>query len=158
MAILSLSAYDGSADYLVDTNIWIDCMAPASPWHAWTVDQLQACRERAPLHINLVIYTELLVPEPAVGALDALLDVYETQRSALPWWDTATALFAQYRGAVVRASAGPSACRALHGRAGRGQFAEGACLTQADAGQRRWTGPTTGAGRIGSGQVRPVRT
>ena len=84
MASHSLSAYDGSAGFLVDTNLWIDCMDPASAWHAWAVDQLQACSERAPLHVNLVIYTELLVPEPAVDALDALLDVYETQRSALP--------------------------------------------------------------------------
>ena len=99
MASLSLSAYDGGAGLLVDTNLWIDCMDPASPWHAWAVDQLQACSERAPLHVNLVIYTELLVPEPAVDALDALLDVYETQRSALPWSCAALAAraFGQYR-------------------------------------------------------------
>ena len=99
MASHSLSAYDGSAGFLVDTNLWIDCMDPASPWHAWAVDQLQACSERAPLHVNLVIYTELLVPEPAVDALDALLDVYETQRSALPWSCAALAAraFGQYR-------------------------------------------------------------
>ena len=99
MVSLSLSAYDGSAGFLVDTNIWIDCMDPASPWHAWAVDHLQTCSERAPLNVNLVIYTELLVPEPAVDALDALLDVYETQRSALPWSCAALAAraFGQYR-------------------------------------------------------------
>lgn len=99
MANLSLSAYDGSAGFLVATNIWIDCMDPASSWHAWAVDQLQACSERASLHVNLVIYTELLVPEPAVDALDALLDVYETQRTALPWSCAALAAgaFRQYR-------------------------------------------------------------
>ena len=99
MASHSLSAYHGGAGFLVDTNIWIDCMDPDSPWHAWAVDQLQACSERAPLHVNLVIYTELLVPEPAVDALDALLDVYETQRSALPWSCAALAAraFGQYR-------------------------------------------------------------
>ena len=41
-----LSSYDGSAGFLVDTNIWIDCMDPASPWHTWAVDQLQACRSQ----------------------------------------------------------------------------------------------------------------
>ena len=99
MASHSLSAYHGGAGFLVDTNIWIDCMDPDSPWHAWAVDQLQACSERAPLHVNLVIYTELLVPEPAVDALDALLDVYEAQRSALPWSCAALAAraFGQYR-------------------------------------------------------------
>lgn len=85
MASLSLAQYDGSAGFLVDTNVWVDCIDASSTWHAWSVDQLQACSERAPLHINLVIYTELLVPEPEIAALDAMLDVFETQRSALPW-------------------------------------------------------------------------
>lgn len=85
MAADSLARYDGSAGVLVDTNVWVDCMDARSPWHAWAVEQLQACSEKAPLHVNLVIYTELLVPDPDVDALDGLLDVYQTQRSALPW-------------------------------------------------------------------------
>ena len=85
MASASLAHYDGGAGFLVDSNVWIDCIDTESPWHEWSVDQLQVCSERAPLHINLVIYTELLIPEPSVTALDALLDVYETKRSALPW-------------------------------------------------------------------------
>lgn len=85
MAVLDLSRYDGSAGFLVDTNIWIDCMDPGSRWHEWSVDQLQRCSEQAPLHVNLVIYTELLIPGPDVRALDAMLDVYDTLRSTLPW-------------------------------------------------------------------------
>ncbi len=85
MAGASLAHYDGSAGFLVDSNLWIDCIAARSDWHEWAVDQIQACSERAPLHINLIIYTELLVPAPDVGALNAMLDVYEVQRSALPW-------------------------------------------------------------------------
>ncbi len=81
----SLANYDGSAGVLVDTNIWIDCIDEASPWHDWAVEQLQRCSERSPLHVNLMIYTELLVPRPNVDALDALLDVYDTLRSPLPW-------------------------------------------------------------------------
>jgi len=81
----SLAGYDGSAGVLVDTNVWVDCIAAASPWQEWAVDQLQQCGERAPLHINLIIYAELLVPGPDVAALDELLDVYEVQRSSLPW-------------------------------------------------------------------------
>lgn len=46
---------------------------------------MQECSEAAPLHINLVIYTKLLVPEPNVDALDEMLDVYAMQRSELPW-------------------------------------------------------------------------
>ncbi len=85
MASVDLASYDGGAGFLVDSNVWIDCMDPASPWHDWAVDHLQACSERAPLHVNLVIYTELLVPEPDTASLDAMLDVFETQRSAMPW-------------------------------------------------------------------------
>jgi len=81
----SLAGYDGSAGVLVDTNVWLDCIDAASPWQEWAVEQLQRCSERAPLHINLIIYTELLVPGPDVAALDELLDVYEVQRSSLPW-------------------------------------------------------------------------
>lgn len=84
-AAASLARYDGSAGTLVDTNIWIDCIRPASAWHEWAIEQLQRCSERSPLHVNLVIYTELLVPDPDVDALDALLDVYEVRRSQLPW-------------------------------------------------------------------------
>ncbi len=92
-------SYDGGAGFLVDSNVWFDCIDASSPWHDWAVDHLQACSERAPLHINLVIYTELLVPEPGVAALDALLDVFETQRSALPWSCAALAAkaFSLYR-------------------------------------------------------------
>ena len=39
---------------------------------------------RSPLHVNLIIYTELLVPGPDIDALDALLEVYDTLRSPLP--------------------------------------------------------------------------
>ena len=37
------------------------------------------------MHVNLIVYTELLVPEPDISALDALLDVFETHRSPMPW-------------------------------------------------------------------------
>ena len=85
VAAASLASYDGAAGVLVDTNVWVDCIDTASPWHDWAVEQLQLRGERAPLHINLVIYTELLVPGPDVAALDELLDVYDVQRSNLPW-------------------------------------------------------------------------
>lgn len=85
MAAASLATYDGTAGTLVDTNIWVDCIDEASPWHDWAVEQLQACSERSPLHVNIVIYSELLIPGPDVGALDALLDVYDALRTPLPW-------------------------------------------------------------------------
>ena len=85
VAAASLTNYDGSAGFLVDTNVWVDCIDGESDWHKWAVEQLQTCSEKAPLHVNLIIYTELLVPGPDVEALDALLDIYDTLRSSLPW-------------------------------------------------------------------------
>ena len=85
MATTSLANYDGSAGTLVDTKIWVDCIDDASQWHEWALDQLQACSERAPLHVNLIIYTELLVPGASAEALDAMLGVYGARRSDIPW-------------------------------------------------------------------------
>ena len=73
MALASLASYDGSAGVLVDTNVWVDCIDEGSPWHGWAVEQLQACSERSPLHVNIVIYSELLIPGPDVRALDSML-------------------------------------------------------------------------------------
>ena len=96
---VSLAHYDGSAGVLVDTSIWVDCVDSSSAWHRWAIEQLQACSEKSPLHVNLIIYTELLVPEPDTRALDTLLDVYDVQRSALPWSCAALAAkaFSLYR-------------------------------------------------------------
>ena len=99
MAGVDLASYDGSSGFLVDSNVWIDCIDSASHWHDWAIDELQHCSERAPLHVNLIIYTELLVPEPDVAALDAMLDIFDTQRTALPWACAALAAkaFGTYR-------------------------------------------------------------
>jgi predicted nucleic acid-binding protein len=85
VAAASLASYDGTAGTLVDTNVWVDCIDQDSPWHDWAIEQLQVCSERSPLHVNIVIYAELLIPGPDVDALDALLDVYGTLRTPLPW-------------------------------------------------------------------------
>ena len=99
MPTASLEDYDGSAGVLVDTNVWVDCIDESSSWHEWAMGQLQTCSERSPLHVNLIIYTELLVPGPDIDALDALLAVYDTLRSALPWAcaSLAAAAFGLYR-------------------------------------------------------------
>lgn len=100
----SLVDYDGSAGVMVDTNVWIDCIDSASPWHSWAVDSLQAHSERCPLHVNPIVYAELLVPQPEPAALDALLDVYDTVRSPLPW--ASAALVARAYAAYRRRGAG----------------------------------------------------
>ena len=99
MALTNLARYDGTAGVLVDTNVWIDCIDESSSWHQWAIEQLQSCSERYPLHVNIVIYSELLIPGPDVAALDAMLDIYATLRTQLPWATaslTATA-YALYR-------------------------------------------------------------
>ena len=99
MAAASLGGDDGTAGTLVDTSVWIDCIDADSEWHDWAVEHLQARSMRAPLHVNLVIDTELLVPGPNVQALDAMLDVHDTLRTPLPWTMAAltAAAFALYR-------------------------------------------------------------
>lgn len=99
MALASLSGYDGSAGVLVDTNVWVDCIDEASAWHDWATEKLQICSERCPLHVNIVIYSELLIPAPDVLALDAMLDIYETLRTPLPWAAASltAAAYAEYR-------------------------------------------------------------
>lgn len=81
----SLAHYDGSSGFMVDSNIWIDCMDTRSAWHDWAIDQVQLCSEQGVLHINALIYAELLVPGTPPALLDDMLAVYETQRSSLPW-------------------------------------------------------------------------
>jgi predicted nucleic acid-binding protein len=95
----SLTHYDGNSGTLVDTNVWIDCMNASSPWHNWALDQVQTCFDAGVLHVNVVVYTELLVPEPDVAMLDAMLDIYEVQRSHLPWTCAALAAkaYSSYR-------------------------------------------------------------
>jgi predicted nucleic acid-binding protein len=99
MALASLAGYDGSAGVLVDTNVWVDCIDEASPWHGWATEKLQMCSERSPLHVNIIIYTELLIPGPDPRALDAMLDIYETLRTPLPWAAASltAAAYAMYR-------------------------------------------------------------
>ncbi|PIY29472.1 MAG: hypothetical protein CO105_12610 [Comamonadaceae bacterium CG_4_9_14_3_um_filter_60_33] len=87
----SLLHYDGGSGFMVDSNVWIDCMDARSPWHDWAIDQLQSCSEQGVLHVNALIYAELLVPGTPAHLLDGMLAVYETQRSALPWASAALA-------------------------------------------------------------------
>jgi predicted nucleic acid-binding protein len=99
VSLARLVSYDGSAGTLVDTNVWVDCIDAASPWHDWALEHLQTCSERSPLHVNIVIYSELLIPGPNVAAVDAMLDIYETLRTPLPWAaaSLAAAAYALYR-------------------------------------------------------------
>ncbi len=91
--------YQGDAGFLVDTNIWVDCMDGNSAWQSWSLSQLQGCIERAPLHVNIIIFTELLLPNPDPQAIDDVFDVFEARRSPLPWGCAALTAraFSEYR-------------------------------------------------------------
>jgi len=80
-----LASYDGSSGFLVDSNVWIFGIKRESEFHDWAVDSLQRCSELGPIHINLIIYTELLVPGVRPIELDEMLDVFETHKSTIPW-------------------------------------------------------------------------
>jgi predicted nucleic acid-binding protein len=99
MSLPDLSGYDGSSGFLIDSNVWIDCMDSASAWHEWAIEQLQACSERGVLHTNVLIYTELLMPGTDAFSLDMMLSVYDVQRTALPWPSAALVahVFRSYR-------------------------------------------------------------
>jgi hypothetical protein len=99
VVLANLARYDGSAGVLVDTNVWVDCIDDTSPWHDWAVEALQVGSERYPLHVNVIIYAELLVPGPDTRMLDAMLNVYDTLRTPIPWAAAplAAAAFAAYR-------------------------------------------------------------
>lgn len=92
-------SYDGTAGIMVDSNVWIDLMDVRSAWHAWAVDQLDVAGQRAALHINPLIYAELLIPGTDSDIVDAILDVYNTSLSPLPYAGAAlaAAAFAKYR-------------------------------------------------------------
>jgi predicted nucleic acid-binding protein len=44
---------------LIDTNVILDVLSGHSEWLAWSVDQLDRCRERGPLNVNEITYAEL---------------------------------------------------------------------------------------------------
>lgn len=95
----SAFAYDGTAGIMIDSNVWIDLMDVRSVWHTWAVDQLDKAGQRAALHINPLIYAELLIPGTDSDIVDAILDVYNTSLSPLPYAGAAlaAAAFAKYR-------------------------------------------------------------
>jgi predicted nucleic acid-binding protein len=99
VALTSLDEYDGTKGILVDTNVSIDCIDESSSWHQWAIEQLQSRSEHYRLHVNIVIYSELLIPGPDIAALDPMIDIYATLRTQLRWATvslTATA-YALYR-------------------------------------------------------------
>jgi hypothetical protein len=57
LAGASVDHYDGTAGALVDTNVWVDCIDKASPWHGWVIEQRQTCSECAALHVSTVNYS-----------------------------------------------------------------------------------------------------
>jgi predicted nucleic acid-binding protein len=98
-ATKSAFSYDGTAGIMVDSNVWIDIMDAKSSWHNWAIDQLDMAGQRGALHINPLIYAELLIPGTDSDIVDAILEVYNASLSPLPYAGAAlaAAAFAKYR-------------------------------------------------------------
>jgi predicted nucleic acid-binding protein len=91
--------YDGTSGVMVDSNVWIDLMDTGSPWHMWAVNQIDQAGQLSALHINPLIYAELLIPGTDADIVDEILNVYNTLLSPLPYSGAAlaAAAFAKYR-------------------------------------------------------------
>jgi predicted nucleic acid-binding protein len=91
--------YDGTSGVMVDSNVWIDLMDTGSQWHTWAVDQIDHAGQLSALHINPLIYAELLIPGTDADIVDEILDVYSTLLSPLPYSGAAlaAAAFAKYK-------------------------------------------------------------
>jgi predicted nucleic acid-binding protein len=79
---LSLPAIKGT---LVDSCILIDLLANDPVWADWSLDQLDACGQRAPLIINPLILAEISPRFERAADLEAALAGLPLVREALPW-------------------------------------------------------------------------
>ena len=70
---------------LVDANVLIDVLTEDPVWYAWSADALTEAADRARLVINQVVYAELSVHAPTMGALDVALPSDRYERESLPW-------------------------------------------------------------------------
>ena len=90
-----------AAATLVDSNILIDVLADDPQWADWSLDQLDALGQQAPLLINPLILAELSPRFERAAELEAALAALPLRREPLPWDAAFLAgqAFRAYRGA-----------------------------------------------------------
>jgi predicted nucleic acid-binding protein len=69
---------------LVDTNVFIDVLGPASPARTWSVVQLARLADRGRVLINQIIYSELAARVPLL-AVDKALETASINRDHLSY-------------------------------------------------------------------------
>lgn len=99
-----------AAGTLVDTNVWIDILNEDLDWAAWSGARLAEAFERGPVHVNQLIFAELLTRIDDVADLERTLGGLGVVRSNLPWeaaWLTSRAYLRYRRNGGVRSSPMP---------------------------------------------------
>jgi predicted nucleic acid-binding protein len=70
---------------LVDSCVLIDVLADDPHWADWSLEQLDALGQQAPLVINPIILAEISPRFERASDLDAALAALPIKREALPW-------------------------------------------------------------------------
>ncbi len=70
---------------LVDTNVLVDVLQDDPQWADWSLDQLDALGQQAPLVINPLILAELSPRFERAAELEAALAALPLKREPLPW-------------------------------------------------------------------------
>lgn len=84
---------------LVDSNVLIDVLDPASEWHDWSRARLHEAAEARVLVVNPIIYAEVAVGFIRPEDVDDAIPPEVFRREALPWLAgfLAGKAFARYR-------------------------------------------------------------
>ncbi len=70
---------------LVDSNVLIDAMSPASDWYRWSVNALEEYADQHRLVINPIIYAEVSIRFDTLEDADAAISQSLLVREALPY-------------------------------------------------------------------------
>jgi predicted nucleic acid-binding protein len=84
---------------LVDSNVLIDSLDPASPWKAWADDAMSEALDRGPLFVNQIVFAEVSVGFPTFEECDDAIGTRWVERVPIPWPASFLAgkAFADYR-------------------------------------------------------------
>ncbi|MDW3218742.1 MAG: type II toxin-antitoxin system VapC family toxin [Acidimicrobiales bacterium] len=70
---------------LVDSNVLLDIMTEDPVWQDWSLTALAEAAETGPLHINVVVYSEVSVRFSSIEALEDALPHEDYRREPIPW-------------------------------------------------------------------------
>ncbi|MBD9373431.1 type II toxin-antitoxin system VapC family toxin [Rhizobium sp. ARZ01] len=70
---------------LVDTNVFVDVLGPATPSRGWSVRALKSCIGNGPLVVNPIVWSELSASPLSEPELLSALSWLELRREQLPF-------------------------------------------------------------------------